>query len=265
MSEAVEEILKHCLDQDEAAIWWLGQAGYIIRAAGITVALDPYLSDAAAASAPEFKRLYPPPLAAAALQADIYIVTHDHLDHLDPETVETFRFKRQTRFVAPRLAARKLLALGIDPECLVVVNPGECWQAADTEISGIFALPTGSDVLDTTGYLLRFSNGRSVYHTSDTQFHPLVLAAAPNNPELMLVPINGKWGNPGPEQAVEFAAAVQPRYAIPNHYDMMALNVENPHSFEWFCTHHARPVSCVILEIMQPFVWNALSTRIIIK
>lgn len=253
----METILNYKLQPTEAALWWLGQSGYIIRAGGLTLVIDPYLSDAAAMSAPEFTRAYPPPLEAKDLRADVFMVTHDHLDHLDPETIANYSFKDTTWFVAPRLAAGKLRSLGVPGERLVILNAAERWHMPDLEITGIFALPTGTDVLDTTGFLLRFSNGRSVYHTSDTQYHPLVMAAAPKSPEILLVPINGKWGNPGPEQAADLACVVQPRYAIPNHYDMMRLNAEQPESFKWFCEHHRTPVTCEILEVMQPFTWNS--------
>lgn len=252
----METISNYTLQPEEAAIWWLGQAGYVIRAGGLTLVIDPYLSNSAAEFAPEFARNYPPPLKAKDLHADIFMVTHDHLDHLDPDTIANYVFKDSTWFVAPRLAARKLSSLGIPHERLVVLNAAEDWSMPGLEIRGIFALPTGTDVLDTTGFLIRFSNGRSVYHTSDTQYHPIVLAAAPQSPELLLVPINGKWGNPGPEQAAELACAVQPEYAIPNHYDMMRLNSEQPESFKWFCEHHRTPIKCEILEVMQPFIWK---------
>jgi len=139
----------------------------------------------------------------------------------------------------------------------VVLNIGETWCFDSHEVNGIFALPTGVDVLDTTGYLIKFANGRSIYHTSDTQFHPIVLAAAPREPEVMLVPINGKWGNPGPEQAAAFTLAVQPKFVLPNHYDMMALNAENPASFKWFCENNGLVNRCIIPEPMQPFVWSS--------
>ena len=95
-----------------------------------------------------------------------------------------------------------------------------------------------------------------MYHTSDTAFHPLVLAAAPREPDVMLVPINGKWGNPGPEQAAEFAAALRPRFVLPNHYDLMALNAENPETFRWFCAQRGLGGRCVIARRMEPFVWS---------
>jgi L-ascorbate 6-phosphate lactonase len=122
-------------------------------------------------------------------------------------------------------------------------------------VRGVFALPTGAEVLDTTGYLVTFANGRSVYHTSDTAFAPLLLAAAPKGVEVLLVPINGKWGNLIVEQAVELTAAVGPRYVLPNHYDLMALNAENPETFRWFCQQRNLPTHCVIPTVLEPFVW----------
>lgn len=252
----MKRILELPLASTEAALWWLGQAGYVIRSAGTTVVVDPYLTDSAAANAPEFSRQFPPPIAPDALRADIVVITHDHLDHLDPETLRRYPAKETTWFVAPRLAARKLPQLGVPTGRIVPLNAGETHSFGAVDVSGFFALPTSADVLDTTGYLLRFGNGRSVYHTSDTAFHPLVLAAAPRNPDVMLVPINGKWGNPGPAEAAEFAAAVRPRFVLPNHYDMMALNAENPATFRYFCRQHALEQQCVIPSVMEPFRWS---------
>ena len=252
----MRSILEHTLSPSEAAIWWLGQAGYIIRALELTVVIDPYLSDSAANGAQEFSRLYPAPIQPEDLMADIYIITHDHLDHLDPGTLSEYQYKLDTWFVAPSLAAKKLISLGIPESRIAIVNVGESKTIKGLEVNGIFALPTGPDVLDTTGYHIKFANGRNVYHTSDTQFHPLLVAAAPQKPEVMMVPVNGKWGNPGPEQAAELSYALQPKFVMPNHYDLMALNAENPEVFKWFCTKMNMQEQCIIPERMKPFVWS---------
>jgi L-ascorbate 6-phosphate lactonase len=244
------------LESAQAALWFLGQAGYLIRSAGVTVAIDPYLTDSAAAGAPEFTRLFPPPLAPEDLHADLYLVTHDHLDHLDPETIRRYRHRETTQFVAPRLAARKLRELGVPAENIQRLDAGEDWTSRGLAVSGIFALPTGADVLDTTGYLVRFANGRSVYHTSDTAFTPLLLQAAPRGVDVMLVPINGKWGNLNVEQAAELTAVVGPRYVLPNHYDLMALNAENPETFRWLCRQRKLAAQCVIPAVMRPLLWE---------
>ncbi len=252
----MKAILDQALATDEAALWWLGQAGYIFRAGDVTAVIDPYLSDSAAENAPQFTRLFPPPIAPEELRADLYLITHDHLDHLDPETIRRYASKEETWFVAPRLAARRLPELGVPENRVVRLDAGETRTICGVLVSGIFALPSGTDVLDTTGYLLTFANSRSVYHTSDTAYHPLVLAAVPREPEVMLVPINGKWGNPNPEQAVDLTAAVNPRFVFPNHYDLMALNAENPDVFRWFCEQRGLGERCIIAQHMTPFIWS---------
>ncbi|MFO1497758.1 MAG: MBL fold metallo-hydrolase [Verrucomicrobiota bacterium] len=251
----MKPILQHHLKGNEAAFWWLGQAGYIVRSADCTIAIDPYLSDSAAAGSPEFRRLYPPPIEPEELRVDIYVITHDHLDHLDPETIRRYPAKDRTWFVAPRLAARRLPELGISPAQIVRLDAGEEHTLGTVQLQGVFALATGAEVLDTTGYLVRFGNGRTFYHTSDTVVHPLVLAAAPRRPDVMVVPINGKWGNPGPELAAAFAAEVDPRIVVPNHYDLMALNAENPETFGWFCRQRSLGARCRIVRRMEPLVW----------
>jgi len=252
----MKSIQQLSLAPQQAALWFLGQAGYIIRSAGVTVVIDPYLSDAAAATAPEFSRLLPVPIEPEELQVDLWIVTHDHLDHLDPETIRRYPHSDHTQFVVPRLAARKLESIGVPRGQIHILHAGEDWSRASVTVRGVFALPTGADVLDTTGYLLTFANGRSVYHTSDTTFTPLLLEAAPKAVEVMLVPINGKWSNLNVEQAVELTAAVGPRFVFPNHYDLMSLNAENPETFRWFCRQRRLAPQCNIPVVMKPFVWE---------
>jgi L-ascorbate 6-phosphate lactonase len=252
----MDAILRFPVGDRQAALWYLGQAGYIFRAAGRLVAIDPYLSNSAAGGVAGFERLVPVPIQPEQLRVDLYIVTHDHLDHLDPETIARYGHKESTAFVAPRLAACKLAELGVPQAMIRVVDAGQRAVVADVTVEGVFAMPTSPDVLDTTGYKLTFANGRSVYHASDTGFSRLLLDAAPKDVEVLLTPINGKWGNLSVEQAVELTAAVGPRFVLPNHYDMMALNTENPDVFRWFFESRKLAGCCVIPTIMEPFVWE---------
>jgi L-ascorbate 6-phosphate lactonase len=252
----LKSILSYPLDDDQAGLWFLGQSGYILRTTAVTVVIDPYLSDSVREIAPEFGRLYPPPLAPADLQADIYIVTHDHLDHLDPQTIGGYQYTAQTAFVAPRLACRKLAALGIPEANIVRLDSGEAANIRGVQITGIYALPSEVEVIDTTGYRIELPNGRSVYHTSDTEFCELLLRCAPQT-EVLLVCINGKDGNMGPQRAAQLARAVAPRIAaIPNHYDLMALNAENPQVFSYFARHECPEVPIKILHPLEPLVWR---------
>ncbi len=241
---------------DEAAFWFLGQAGCIVKACGLTLVIDPYLSDSVVKIAPELPRRYPPPLAPEELQVDVWITTHDHEDHLDADTLGPYRHKASTLFVAPRLTARALRGHGVPEARIVRIDAGEQQTLAERlTVAGVYAVPTGADVLDTTGYLLQFSNGRSLYHTSDTAFSSLLLSAAPHA-EVLFTCINGKWSNLTAEQAVQLTLAVRPRYAIPNHYDLFALNCENPETFVYLLGKADADIVPQVLEVMQPWVWK---------
>lgn len=244
------------LAADEAALWFLGQSGFVVKAAGVLVAIDPYLSDSVAAVVPELTRRFPPPLAPADLQVDIYIATHDHLDHLDPDTLGPYQFKASTQFVAPRLAARHLAALGVPWDNLTVIDSGVTADVTGVRCTGVYAAPNEPAVIDTAGYLLQFANGRSVYHSSDTACTDLLVAAAPRA-EVALLCINGKGGNMNVEQAARLAAALQPRAAIGHHYDLMTHNSENPHTLGYHLRHLDRAIAAPVLEPLQPWRWTA--------
>ncbi|MFH1024387.1 MAG: MBL fold metallo-hydrolase [Planctomycetota bacterium] len=251
----MDRIRQQKMADSQAALWLLGQAGCVVRSAGITAVIDPYLTDSVGASAPDFTRLFPAPIAPEHLEADLFVVTHDHADHLDPETIRRYRHGTTTDFIAPHLAAGKLRALDISAGRIHAVGAGEAITLRGVEIRGTYAVPTGPDVLDTTGYVLTFPNGRSLYHSADTGFSPLLLKAAPRA-EVLLVAINGKWGNLDAGQAVELASAVRPRFVIPNHYDLMALNSENPETFRFLCRDGNLAARCVIPAVMEAFVWG---------
>ena len=242
------------IPNDKAALWFLGQAGYYMKANGRTILVDPYLSDSVRNTSPLFARAYPVPVDPAQVKADIYMITHDHLDHLDPETLSAYAHKESTVFVSPRHAAKKLASLGIPQEHITVVNHGDTAEVQDIRIDGVFALGTGADVLDTTGYSITFKNGKSVYHTSDTAYCDLLLKACPHV-DVLLTCINGKFGNLNIAQAIELTLAVNPKYVIPNHYDVMALNSENPESFRYFLQERQAAAECVILHPLKPFLW----------
>ena len=236
-----------------AALWFLGQAGYYLKGCGQTILIDPYLTDSVGKSAPLFARAYPAPVDPAQVKADIFIVTHDHTDHLDPETIAAYSHKDNTMFVAPRHAAKKLATLGI--KNITVIDHGDTADINGIKITGVFALSTDPGTIDTCGYLITFPNGKTAYHTADTAYCQLLLDAAPSGIDVLLTCINGKFGNLNIAEAVALTKAVKPKYAIPNHYDVMALNAENPESYRYFCQSAKVEAEVKVLEIMETFTW----------
>ena len=63
----------------EAALLWLGQMGLLIRIGKTVLCVDYYASDAE-------NRRVPPPIPAEEMGGvDLFLGTHDHLDHIDLE------------------------------------------------------------------------------------------------------------------------------------------------------------------------------------
>lgn len=241
------------IKQEEAAIYFLGQAGYFIQSCGRKILIDPYLSDSCGKD-PRFSRLYPVPIEASELYADIFILTHDHRDHLDPDTIKSYGIEKDTVYIAPHLTVKHLRELGIPDERITVIDCGETRIVRDVEITGIFALGTSKNSIDTTGYKIKFKNGKSIYHTADTTYCELLEKSA-EYADVMLACINGKYGNMNAEQAANLAKLLNVKYAVPNHYDVMALNSENPELFRYLCEVNGMGDRCRILEVGKPFIF----------
>lgn len=65
---------------------FLGQSGYVLKTENTEIIIDPYLSDSVnrVANRP---RTLPLPMKPEDISCDAVICTHNHLDHLDPDTV----------------------------------------------------------------------------------------------------------------------------------------------------------------------------------
>ena len=251
----MKRIIDFKLEPSQAALWFLGQSGFIFKSGRTTVVIDPYLSDSVGKVSPDLKRATAIPIEPSQLNVNIFIVTHDHLDHLDPETVGQYQHKDITVFVGPRFACRKLYELDVPLEQIVQIDSGETENVLGVEIKGVYTIPNEPSVIDTCGYCIKFGNGRSVYHTSDTDLSDLLLATAPNA-EVGLFCINGQWGNLDVEKAVKLACKVKPKFAIPHHYDTMELNSVNPEKFAYCMGYTDKSIKVQIQKVMEPFVWG---------
>ncbi len=87
----------------EETITWLGQSTFLIRIGGKTILTDPYLTEYAG---PFWilgpRRFTPPGISIDNLPPiDIIVVSHNHLDHLDAETVESIKNKENIQVYVP--------------------------------------------------------------------------------------------------------------------------------------------------------------------
>ena len=107
------------------SITWLGHATAVVDVDGVRVLLDPVLSERCSPSqlvGP--KRMHEAPLAAGELPAiDVVLLSHDHYDHLDVDTVSAVAATQPgVRFVAPLGVDAHLQSWGIAAERIITAD-----------------------------------------------------------------------------------------------------------------------------------------------
>ncbi|OZM75926.1 MBL fold metallo-hydrolase [Pseudonocardia sp. MH-G8] len=233
------------LPDGEVLLWWLGQAGFLLRGAGATLLVDPYLT-------PTGARQVPPPFPAAdAVGVDAVLVTHEHGDHLDVDVARAFAEAGSTaRWVVPEPVAGKLEALGIRRELIEPARPGRPVTIGAVRVDPLPA-HHGIDMTDAygtgaehsggparfLGYVLDLG-GTRIYHSGDCiDFPGLADELARLDVHVVLLPVNGRdaereargiVGNMSAEEAVDLAARAGAEVFVPMHWDMFAGNPGHP-------------------------------------
>jgi L-ascorbate 6-phosphate lactonase len=229
-------VRRHQTPARAITLWWLGQAGFLIRSpAGKVLALDPYLSNSCKAIGDQhgfdMDRQVPPPMVASDLAGiDAYLLTHSHQDHLDPETLASYRGAGgRGPYFAPAEAGEKLQALGVPSGEITLVWPNKEIALGDLRIRATFAIPLAGDDLTHVGYLVFVKDGPTVYFTGDTAFEELLaIAVEPHKPDVLVTVINGAFRNLGPAEAAILARKLGVKVVIPCHHDMFPDNCLPP-------------------------------------
>ena len=227
----------------ELAFWWLGQMGFALRVGELTLYLDPFL-------APQENRLVPPLLSAKDLVGcDFVFGSHDHTDHIDYALWKNLNFlSPNTKFVVPKLLVKPLSdKLGIPEEDFVGIDEDVSFDNGTIRIVGIaaaheFLSPDPESGLHPAMSYLVESGGCRIYHAGDNCKYEGLETKLRNagKIDLMMVPINGRdgrklragiIGNMDFREAVDLVGMVEPRLAVPAHYDMFEGNTEDPEKF----------------------------------
>ena len=221
------------------ALCHLGQHSFLLKLGRTLLYLDPYLS-------PDDRRLIPPMIRAEeACGAQIVCGTHDHGDHIDrPSWSLIAQASPEASFVVPEAVRSSISEVPADR--LVGLNAGET-----VEFSGvrIHAVPAAHEFLDRDertglypylGYVIE-GGGVTVYHAGDCCLYEGISAWLGKwKLDLALLPINGRdaWrythdviGCMTFQEAADLAGVIRPDLVMPAHYDMFAVNTEDPQKF----------------------------------
>jgi L-ascorbate metabolism protein UlaG (beta-lactamase superfamily) len=245
---------------DAPRLWWLGQSGFLVRAGGRRLLIDPYLSDSLtrkyAGTDKPHVRMTERAIAPERLDfIDVVTSSHNHTDHLDAETlVPLLRVNPAIAVVVP--AAHRAFAaerLGVDPARLTAIDDGGTIEAAGFRIH---AVASAHETVERDeqgrakflGYVVEF-DGRRLYHSGDcVPYHGLAERLAPWQVDVALLPVNGAAperrvaGNFDGREAADLARAMGARLAVPCHYEMFEFNTASPDEFVACASRLGQPV-----------------------
>jgi L-ascorbate 6-phosphate lactonase len=251
-------------------VFALGQSGYALRGERALVLIDPWLSTALE-DEEGVTRPAPPPLRPHEVEAaDVVCITHEHADHLDPQTVAAIAERvPAARFVVPAPIAG---LVDVPGERVVAVRAGETVAAGDVEVTAVAAAhELHPDAFggyrfwrDEQGdhrclsYLFALE-GHRVFHAGDTIWWPgLEDELRALAPDLAMLPINGRdamreaqglWGNLSADEAAALAVAAGLGAVLACHFDGVAGNLGDP---EAFVTALARRDPAIRAHVLHP-------------
>lgn len=221
---------------------WLGHSAFRMEIGGLTILTDPLLTDRA--SPFQFagpKRFVPSPLKPEDAKADLILLTHNHYDHLDLETLKRLPNKATVQVIVPLGVAPLVKSAGI-------ANVTELDWHQSKVISGttITMLPAvhfsarwtnDRNATLWAGYLIKSGN-LTVYQTGDTTTHPTLfkdLGLQYGPIDYALVPIGAyepriimQGSHTTPEEAVQLGRDVRATTLVGHHWGALVLTTEDP-------------------------------------
>ncbi len=206
------------------AIFSTGQAGFIIKSeGGQLLAIDLYLSNCVerVEGNKGYKRLLPQILNPVDLDFDAVICTHPHLDHFDIDTVPELMSGGKTRFFCSVDCEKLVHQMQMEyySESITYVKSGDHCIAGDFDVTFVNC-DHGAGAPDAVGVVVKV-NGKIIYEAGDTCLRLDRVDEIPQ-PDVLIAPINGMFGNLNEEDCAALADALKPGITIPCHYGMFA-------------------------------------------
>jgi len=222
-------------------VTWLGHASFLLRLNGKTVLTDPYLTERAGRLGLGPLRYVAPGIPLNALPPiDIILVSHNHYDHLDENTIEALPGKDRTDVVVP-------LGLGafFKQRGYANVHERDWFESVSLDGIEIEVLPAihfsrrGPFDRNRTlwsGFAIR-SNAKTIFHSGDTAYGPVFkeIGERAGPFDLALVAIGAylpasimETVHITPEQAVSVIDDVNATSAVGMHWGTVRLTDEDP-------------------------------------
>lgn len=126
MPEVKPDLKAFVKKSNETKFIWLGHSTFLVNLKGKIILFDPVFSGHASPVSFAIKRFQPPVIGLEDLpEIDFVIISHDHYDHLDMDSIKFFKDKK-TKFFAPLGVPSHLMFWGIKKEN---IHELDWWQS----------------------------------------------------------------------------------------------------------------------------------------
>ena len=204
-------------------ITWLGQAGLLLETENRKIIVDPYLSNSCFKLNPASDRRMPVDEEYLKIKPDVLVLTHDHLDHTDPETLEHYLCKNQGILVLASQNAWNHVRTMAKGHNYVMFNRHTQWTYGDIKFTAEKAEHSDNCAI---GVIIE-AEGKKYYITGDTLYNTDVLADLPDGIDVIFLPVNGAGNNFNMKDAARFAKEVGAKNVVPVHFGLFdSLNPE---------------------------------------
>ena len=204
-------------------VTWLGQAGLLFETDNKIIIVDPYLSDSVEKIEPQNKRRVPVDKSFFDIKPDIIVLTHNHLDHTDPDTLKHFITQDGNMLVlASGNAWNTVRARFGGNNNYVMFNRHSEWTEGNIKFSAVKAEHSDEHAI---GFIME-SEGKRYYVTGDTLYNTDIFSDLPEGIDYVFLPVNGRGNNMNMEDGKRFCERIGAK-AIPLHcglFDDLDMN-----------------------------------------
>lgn len=197
-------------------VTWLGQAGFLFENENIKIIIDPYLSDSCHKVNPRSYRRYPVDEKYLEINPDVIILTHDHLDHTDPETLDYYlKDKKGVTVLASANAWQRVREYGPDHN-YVMFNSGSEFTLKGITFKAVYAEHSDREAIGVV-----FScNSKTYYVTGDTLYNTRVFESVKDKIDVTFLPINGVGNNMNLYDACRFSEKIGTKKTVVCHFGL---------------------------------------------
>jgi L-ascorbate metabolism protein UlaG (beta-lactamase superfamily) len=215
---------------------YYGHSTVGLEIGGVQILIDPFFIDN-----PSTK------IEPTTLNPDYILVSHGHGDHVG-DTVEIVQ-ESGSKVIANAEISRWLGDKGVEvhPQHIGGGNDYPFGYVKLTQAVHGSSMPDGSYGGMPAGFLITTPKGEKIYHAGDTGLFAGMSLIGEEGVHLALLPIGDNY-TMGPDDALRAVKLIQPKYAIPIHYNTWDLIAQDPAPWK----RRVESETDTIVHILQP-------------